>query len=340
MKIIIDAMGGDNAPLEIVRGALSAHSRFGCDIVLTGDEAAIRAAAAQCGAATLPQGVTLRPTTETVEMCDDPATVFRRKKDTSMGAALTMLRDGEGDAAVSAGSTGALLTGATLITKRIHGIRRAAMAPVIPTTTGSAVLIDCGAHAECTPEYLLQFAYLGNFYAQRVLGVATPRVGLLNIGAEDSKGTDLQKQTLALLRAADARGDLHFIGNIEAKDAIKGGCDVIVTDGFSGNVMLKSIEGVGSFAGSALKGMFKKNLLTKLAALLVMPGLNAFKARLDPNKVGGTAFIGISRPVIKAHGGSNAEAIENAVGQAIQVAESGITEAIAAHIDKMQLPTV
>ena len=221
-----------------------------------------------------------------------------------------------------------------------HGIRRAAMAPVIPTTTGSAVLIDCGANAECTPEYLLQFAYLGNFYAQRVLGVATPRVGLLNIGAEDSKGTDLQKQTLALLRAADARGDLHFIGNIEAKDAIKGGCDVIVTDGFSGNVMLKSIEGVGSFAGSALKGMFKKNLLTKLAALLVMPGLNAFKARLDPNKVGGTAFIGISRPVIKAHGGSNAEAIENAVGQAIQVAESGITEAIAAHIDKMQLPTV
>ncbi|HCO51263.1 MAG TPA: phosphate--acyl-ACP acyltransferase, partial [Oscillibacter sp.] len=198
---------------------------------------------------------------------------------------------------------------------------------------------DCGANAECTPEYLLQFAYLGNFYAQRVLNVARPRVGLLNIGAEDSKGTDLQKQTLALLREADSRGDLHFIGNIEAKDAIKGGCDVIVTDGFSGNVMLKTIEGVGSFAGSALKTMFKKNLLTKLAALLVMPGLNEFKARLDPNKVGGTAFIGISRPVIKAHGGSNAEAIENAVGQAIQVAQSGITEAIAEHIDKMQLPT-
>ena len=201
------------------------------------------------------------------------------------------------------------------------------------------MLIDCGANAECTPEYLLQFAYLGNFYAQRVLNVARPRVGLLNIGAEDSKGTDLQKQTLALLREADSRGDLHFIGNIEAKDAIKGGCDVIVTDGFSGNVMLKTIEGVGSFAGSALKTMFKKNLLTKIAALLVMPGLNEFKARLDPNKVGGTAFIGISRPVIKAHGGSNAEAIENAVGQAIQVAQSGITEAIAEHIDKMQLPT-
>lgn len=336
MKIIIDAMGGDNAPQEIVKGALSAAKRFGCHILLTGDEAAIRAAAAQCGAATLPENVTIHPTTETVEMCDDPATVFRRKKDSSMGVALTLLRDGEGDAAISAGSTGALLTGATLITKRIRGIRRAAMAPVIPTTTGSAVLIDCGANAECTPEYLVQFAYLGNFYAKRVLGVERPRVGLLNIGAEDSKGTDLQKETLALLRQADARGDLHFIGNIEAKDAIKGGCDVIVTDGFTGNVMLKSIEGVGSFAGSALKGMFKKNLLTKIAALLVMPGLNEFKTRLDPNKVGGTAFIGISRPVIKAHGGSNAEAIENAVGQAIQVADSGIIDDITANAAKMQ----
>ena len=224
MKIIVDAMGGDNAPLEIVKGALQAQKRFGVDIVFTGDEAAILDAVRACGLTELPDGAAIIPTAETVEMCDDPATVFRRKKDTSMGVGLTLLKNGGGDAMVSAGSTGALLTGATLITKRIHGIRRAAMAPVIPTTTGSAVLIDCGANAECTPEYLVQFAYLGNFYAQRVLGVATPRVGLLNIGAEDSKGTDLQKQTLALLRAADARGDLHFIGNIEAKDAIKGGC--------------------------------------------------------------------------------------------------------------------
>ena len=336
MKIIIDAMGGDNAPLEIVKGALQAQKRFGTDLVLTGDESAIREAARTCGFSELPDGVAIIPAAETVEMCDDPATVFRRKKDTSMGVGLTLLKNGGGDAMVSAGSTGALLTGATLITKRIHGIRRAAMAPVIPTTTGSAVLIDCGANAECTPEYLVQFAYLGSFYAQRVLGVARPRVGLLNIGTEDGKGTELQRATLALLRQVGERGELHFIGNIEAKEAIKGGCDVIVTDGFSGNIMLKSIEGVGSFAGSALKEMFRKNLLTKLAALLVMPGLNAFKARLDPNKVGGTAFIGISKPVIKAHGASNAEAIENAVGQAIQVAESGIVEAIQQNIDKMQ----
>ena len=337
MKIIVDAMGGDNAPLEIVKGALQAQKRFGADIVFTGDEAAILDAVRACGLTDLPDGAAVIPTTETVEMCDDPATVFRRKKDTSMGVGLTLLKNGGGDAMVSAGSTGALLTGATLITKRIHGIRRAAMAPVIPTATGSAVLIDCGANAECTPEYLVQFAYLGNFYAQRVLGVAKPRVALLNIGTEDSKGTDLQKQTLALLRQAGERGDLHFIGNIEAKEAIKGGCDVIVTDGFSGNILLKTMEGVGSFAGHALGDIFKKNLLTKLAAAMVMPGLRAFKAQLDPNKVGGTAFIGISKPVIKAHGASNAEAIDNAIGQARQVAESGIIGQIQENVHLMQI---
>ena len=337
MKIIVDAMGGDNAPLEIVKGALQGRARWGVDIVLTGDAAQILRALEECGEKTVPQGVEIANATQTVEMCDDPATVFRHKKDTSMGVGLTMLRDGKADALVSAGSTGALLTGATLITKRVRGIRRAAMAPVIPTTTGRAVLIDCGANAECTPEYLVQFAYLGNFYAKRVLGIGTPRVGLLNIGAEDSKGTDLQKQTLVRLREADAAGHLHFIGNIEAKEAIKGGCDVIVTDGFSGNILLKTMEGVGSFAGSALKGMFKKNLLTKLAALAVMPGLHDFKAQLDPNKVGGTAFIGISKPVIKAHGASNAEAIENAVGQAKQFAQSGLIADIEANIDLMRV---
>ena len=337
MKIIVDAMGGDNAPLEIVKGALAGQKHWGVDIVLTGDENAIREALTRCGQPEVPAGMEIISTSQTVEMCDDPATVFRRKKDTSMGVGLTMLREGQGDALVSAGSTGALLTGATLNTKRIHGIRRAAMAPVIPTTTGQAVLIDCGANAECTPEYLVQFAYLGNFYAQQVLGLAKPRVGLLNIGAEDSKGTDLQKQTLARLRQAAEEGHLHFIGNIEAKEAIKGGCDVIVTDGFSGNILLKTMEGVGSFAGSALKGMFKKNLLTKLAALAVMPGLNDFKAKLDPNKVGGTAFIGIARPVIKAHGASNAEAIENAIGQATAFARSGLIEKIEENVNLMKI---
>ena len=334
MRIIVDAMGGDNAPLAIVKGALRGQKRWGVDITLTGDEAAIRDALSQCGVSELPRGMDIVPTTEEVTMEDDPATVFRRKKDSSMGVGLTLLRDGEGDAFISAGSTGALLTGATLITKRVRGIRRAAMAPVMPTTTGRCVLIDCGANAECTPEYLLQFAYLGSFYASHVLGIENPRVGLLNIGVEAEKGTDLQRQTRELLLKQER---LNFIGNIEAKEAIKGGCDVIVTDGFSGNILLKTMEGVGSFAGSALKGMFKKNVLTKLAALAVMPGLRDFKAQLDPNKVGGTAFIGISKPVIKAHGASNAEAIENAVGQAKQFAQSGLVADIEANIDLMRV---
>ena len=337
MKIIIDAMGGDNAPLEIVKGALLGMEHWGVEVLLTGDTEAILRALRDCGHDTIPHGMEIVHTTETVDMCDDPSKVFRHKKDTSMGVGLTLLRDGKADALVSAGSTGALLAGATLITKRIRGIRRAAMAPVIPTTGGRAVLIDCGANAECTPEYLLQFAYLGSFYAGRVLGLERPRVGLLNIGTEDSKGTDLQKAALALLRQAGADGHLNFIGNIEAKEAIKGGCDVLVTDGFSGNVMLKTIEGIGSYAGSCLKGIFKKNLLTKLAGAMVLPGLNAFKAQLDPNKVGGTAFIGISKPVIKAHGSSNDEAIENAIGQAREVAASGLVDEIAAHVDEMTL---
>ena len=337
MKIIIDAMGGDNAPLEIIKGALQGQKRFGVDIVLTGDTTAILKALEECGEKTLPQGMEIAHADEVVEMCDDPATVFRRKKNSSMALGLNMVREGKGDAFISAGSTGALLTGATLLVKRVRGIRRAARAPTIPTTTGKAVLIDCGANAECTPEYLVQFAYLGSFYASRVLGIEKPRVGLLNIGAEDSKGTDLQRETLKWLREAGEAGHLNFIGNIEAKEAIKGGCDVIVADGFSGNVMLKTMEGVGSLAGSAIKGIFKKNLLTKLAALAVMPGLNDFRAMMDPNKVGGTAFIGISKPVIKAHGSSNAEAIENAVGQAVQFAQSGIIADIEQNIDLMKI---
>ena len=309
MKIIVDAMGGDNAPLEIVKGALAGQKHWGVDIALTGDESAIRDALAQCGQGELPQGVEIVPTSQTVDMCDDPATVFRRKKDTSMGVGLTMLREGKADALVSAGSTGALLTGATLITKRIHGIRRAAM----------------------------QFAYLGSFYAQQVLGLARPRVGLLNIGAEDSKGTDLQKQTLARLRQAAEEGHLHFIGNIEANTALAGGCDVIVADGYSGNIMLKSVEGAAKLMSGELKKMLTKSAKTKLAYLLLKDGLADFKKMLDPNEVGGTALLGISRPVVKAHGSSNAAAFCNAVRQTIAVAESGIIADITQNVDKMKV---
>ncbi len=336
MKIIVDAMGGDNAPGEIVKGALAAHRDTGVEIVLVGREEAVRKAAADCGAASLPEGVSVVNATEVIEICDDPATAFKHKKDSSITVGLTLLKNGEGDAFVSAGSTGALLAAATLLVKRVKGIRRAAMCPVIPTAGGSAVLIDCGANAECSPEYLLQFAYLGSFYVKQLLGIPNPRVGLLNIGAEPSKGDSLRRETYGLLQQAHDAGRLNFVGNIEAKEAIKGGCDVIVADGFSGNVMLKTIEGVGSYLGREVKGMFLKSLKTKAAALLMKDSLKEFKGKLDPDRVGGTAFLGISRPVIKAHGSSGAAAIASAIGQAASVADSGIIREIEAHIEDMK----
>ncbi|HCL20862.1 MAG TPA: phosphate acyltransferase PlsX [Oscillibacter sp.] len=335
MNIIIDAMGGDNAPLEIVKGALSGQKRWGVDVTLTGDTTAILQALEACGEKTLPQGMEIVHTTETVEMCDDPATVFRRKKDTSMGVGLTMLRDGRADAMVSAGSTGALLTGATLIVKRIRGIRRAAMAPVIPTTTGQAVLIDCGANAECTPEYLVQFAYLGSYYAHRVLGVERPRVGLLNIGTEDSKGTTLQKEAYALLKNAGEKGLVNFVGNVEARDVPLGAVDVVVCDGFNGNVLLKTIEGTAMFMGSLMKKMFKKNLLSKLGYLLCASGVKDLMKMLDYREIGGTPFLGIRKPVIKAHGASDMLAFRNAVKQAADVAASDITGELEENLQRL-----
>ena len=334
MKIIVDAMGGDNAPEEIVKGAVqAAKARPGLEIVLVGREAEVRSAAGACGG--LPGTVSVVNATEVVDMHDDPATAFKTKKDSSMTVGLTMLKNGEGDAFVSAGSTGALLSAGTLLVKRVRGIRRAAMAPLLPTAGKGLVLVDCGANAECTAEYLVQFAYLGSFYAAGALGLARPRVGLLNIGTEDSKGDALRQETHRLLREAGEAGHLNFIGNIEAKEAIKGGCDVVVADGFSGNVMLKTIEGVGSFMGKELKGMFLSSLKTKIAALLVKNGLAAFKERLDPDTIGGTPFLGLRKPVIKAHGSSKARAVENAVYQAAAAAEEDLAGRIEENIGLM-----
>ena len=213
MKIIIDAMGGDNAPEEIVRGAAQAAKEFGVSLVLVGRETEVRRCLADCGAEGAP-GITVVNASEVVTMEDDPSTATRLKKDSSLTVGLTLLHDGGGDAFVSAGSTGALLTGATLIVKRIRGIRRACLAPVMPNGDKGALLIDCGANAECSEEYLLQFAYMGSFYAKKLLGYESPRVALLNIGAEESKGTALQKNTYALLKQAGEAGRIRFVGNI------------------------------------------------------------------------------------------------------------------------------
>ena len=337
MRILVDAMGGDNAPAAVVQGALDAHKKHGVDILLVGRAAEVLRAVEACGEKTLPAGVELKDASEVVEISDDPATAFKMKKDSSLTVGLNLLKAGEGDAFVSAGSTGALLSGATLLVKRIRGIRRAAMGPVIPVLGGKAILCDCGANAECTPEYLMQFAYLGNYYAKRVLGVEKPRVALLNIGAEEEKGDALRHETYALLQTASEAGRLYFTGNIEASDVMMGGADVVVADGFTGNVMLKSLEGTGKFLLKELKKMFLSSTKTKLAAAMVKSDMADMKKLLDPSEIGGTPFLGISRPVIKAHGSSDARAICNAVLRAKEYAESGFIADIEANIDAMKL---
>ena len=337
MKIILDAMGGDNAPAAIVQGALDAQKEFGVDLVLVGREAEVSAALHDCGGADN-EHITVCNAEEVIDMHDEPSMACRRKKDSSMSVALRMLAEGEGDAMISAGSTGALLTGATLLVKRIHGIRRAAFAPVLPNGEKGVVLIDCGANVECTPEYLLQFGNMGSFYAEQVLGISNPRVGLLSNGAEDSKGTELVKQTHALLKAAGDDGRLNFIGNVEGGDAFSGTVDVIVTDGYSGNILLKCAESTAKFLMKKIRGALMTSLKTKLGALLIKKDLYGIKQMMDVKEVGGTPFLGIKKPVIKAHGNSDARAIRSAVKQAIAFAEAGVTEKIEANLEYMKLP--
>lgn len=337
MKIIVDAMGGDNAPLAPVEGALRAQKELGVEILLTGRTEEILSCLDQLGHKTIPKGVEIAPASQVILMEDNPARAFKEKPDSSMTVGLKLLKEGSGDAFVSAGSTGALLSAATLIVKRIRGIRRAALAPVVPNAGGNMVLIDCGATAECTPEYLLQFAYMGSYYAQRFLGIANPRVALLNIGAEPSKGMDLQKQTYALLTQAHEAGRLNFVGNIEGREAMSQGVDVLVTDGFTGNIFLKTVEGAAILFSGALKQMLLGSTKTKLAALMLKDGIGQFKKRFDANEVGGTAMLGISQPVVKAHGSSNGYAFFNAIRQAKVVAETKVVEDIAANVAHMRL---
>ena len=335
MKIIIDAMGGDNAPVAPVEGALRAKKELGTDIVLVGRENEIREILKD-----RLEGVEIVNAEEVITMEDNPATACRRKKDASMTVALNMLAKGEGDAVVSAGSTGALLTGATLIVKRIQGIRRAALAPVLPAGEHGVMLIDCGANVECSAEYLLQFAFMGSYYAGKIMGCENPKVGLLCNGTEDSKGDELRHETFRLLKNACAEGRLNFIGNIEGTDVFSGNVDVVITDGFTGNVLLKATEGVIKYMMKSLKGVFYKSFKNKLAAAVLKNDLGIMKKSMDVNEVGGTALIGISKPVIKAHGSSNEAAVFASIRQAKIFAESGMIDDIRSNIEYMKLGSI
>ena len=337
MKIILDAMGGDLAPEAPVLGAIEAAKAFGTEITLVGRGEAILEVMKKNGIQDLPAGMEIANADDVVDMHDDPANVIRKRKNSSMVIGLRMLAEGQGDAFVSAGSTGALLSGATLIVKRVKGIRRAAMAPSMPVKTGGKVIIcDCGANAECTPEFLLQFGLVGSMYARRTLQVEKPRVGLLNIGTEDTKGTQLQKDAYALLKNAGEKGLINFVGNVEARSVPLGEVDVVVCDGFNGNVLIKSIEGTAMFMGSLLKRMFKKNLLTMLGALCVKSGINDMMKLMDSREIGGTQFVGIKKPVIKAHGNSDVLAFKNAVRQAVHAAENNFAEDLEAALAQLK----
>ena len=333
MKIILDAMGGDLAPEAPVMGAIDAVKAYGAEITLVGRGDEILEVLKKNGIDNLPEGMEVCHADDVVDMHDDPDQVIRRRKNSSMVVGLRMLAEGKGDAFVSAGSTGALLTGATLIVKRIRGIRRAAMAPTMPTKAGHKVTIcDCGANAECTPEFLLQFGLVASAYAKYTLGVENPRVGLLNIGTEDSKGTALQKAAYALLSDASEKGLLNFVGNVEARAVPLGEVDVVVCDGFNGNVLIKSIEGTAMFMGSMLKRMFKKNLGSKIGYLLCKSGMKDLMKLLDSREIGGTQFLGIKKPVIKCHGNSDRLAFRNGVNQAMIAAKSNFTEQLEADL--------
>ncbi len=318
MRIIIDAMGGDRAPEEIIKGACAASLETDAQLVLVGREDIMSEYIAK-----YPHAETLETihADSVIEMDDDPMSVVKSKKDSSMSVGLRLLKE-SADAFVSAGSTGALHAGATLSVRNMKGVRRAAIATLLPFEQPT-LLMDSGANITVTPENLLQWAHIGSLYMQKVLGIEHPRVGLLNNGTEDCKGTQLQRDAYALLSESE---DIEFVGNIEGKQIPFAACDVLVTDGFTGNITLKLTEGMAKFLLGILKDTFSSGLRGKIAYLLMRSSLRSLKGRFDASKLGGAPILGISRPVIKAHGSSDAEAIKNAVLQAERFAASGIID--------------
>lgn len=332
MRIIVDAFGGDNAPVEILKGAAKAVATYGCDIILTGDEEKIRQAAQENEISL--ERMEIVHASDVMTMEDHPKSILREHKDCSMAVALRLLAEGKGDAVVSAGSTGALLMGGTFIVKRIKGVSRPALAPVMPSDDKPFMLIDCGANADCRPEMLVQFAHMGSIYMSHMYPrEGGTRVGLLNVGTEDTKGGELQLATFPLLKESG----LNFIGNVEARDVPAGVADVVVADGFSGNVLLKTLEGTVDMMMKNLKQSFMTSLRTKIGAALVMPGLKMLKKKLSTSEYGGAVLLGVNKPVIKAHGNSKADGFCSAIRIASEFAASDAIAQIAEAVAKKEI---
>ncbi len=324
-KIIVDAFGGDNAPLEVIKGCEQAVKELGVQIILTGSEDKIKKCAADNGISL--EGMEIVHTDEVFDIHEEPNQIIKSGKNTSMAIGMQLLAEDKGDAFVSAGSTGALVMGATFIVKRIKGIKRVAPSPVLPADKGSFILLDAGANTECRPDMLVQFAVMGSAYAEKVMGVKNPKVALLNIGAEDTKGRELEIETYKLLKESG----LNFAGNVEARDLPKGEYDVVVTDGFTGNIVLKLYEGMGSFFAKKMKWIFSGAGV--LGALFSMGKIKGFKKQMDYRETGGSALMGVKKPVIKAHGSSDATAFFNAVRQAKQCVDGKVIESIENYVN-------
>lgn len=327
MRVIVDAFGGDNAPLEIIKGAADAVKEYGHTVILTGKEETIRQVAQENKISL--DGMEIIDCDDVITMHDAPRSIMREHKNSSMAVGLRALAEGQGDAFVSAGSTGALLMGGTFIVKRIKGISRPALASIIPTETGPSMMLDSGANVDCRASMLLDFARMGSIYMTEVMGDGKPaRVGLLNVGTEDTKGGELQHETFALLKESD----MNFVGNIEARQVPYGDVDVVVADGFAGNVLLKTMEGTADMILANVKRIFKANIFTMLAALFVGGQLGKFKKKMSTSEYGGAPLLGVQKPILKCHGNAKANTIKNAVRVSADMAKAGIVEKIAAAV--------
>lgn len=323
MKIIVDAFGGDNAPLEILKGALEAKNEFNIDIIFTGSEEIINKVSKENNLDI--SGVEIVNAEQVITMEEEPNVVLKAKSESSMAVGMKLLADGKGDAFVSAGNSGAICVGATLIVKRIKGIKRPGFAPVMPYFGGGCfMLCDGGANIECRPDMLVQYAKMGTAYMQDVMGVENPRVGLANVGTEEHKGTELYQTTYQLLKESG----LNFVGNVEGRDIPNGACEVVVCDGFTGNLILKTYEGVAKGLMGAVKDLFTKNLKSKLAAGLIYSDIQNMRKAYDYNEYGGAPIMGCLKPVFKAHGSSKANTIKNAIRLTKDYVDSNVIDKI------------
>ena len=324
MKIIVDAFGGDNAPLAPIKGAIDAHNEYGVDIILTGDEATIQRVAADNGLSL--NGITIVHAPDVFTNDDQPSTIrSKAKANTSMAVGMNLLKKGEGDAFVSAGNSGALGAGAMFLVKRIKGIQRVAFAPVMPNYNSYFMLIDSGVNTDVRPKALQQFAMMGSIYMNKVMGFDNPRVGLANVGTEEHKGDALRQETFALLKQTPS---INFVGNVEGRDIPLDGADVVVCDGFTGNMILKTYEGVAIALMKKIKGVFTKSLKNKLAAAMVLGDMKELKKSMDYDEVGGAPVLGCAKPVFKAHGSANEKTIKNAIRVTIDYVKNDVITSI------------